>query len=190
MKKNASASNRKLCDVKPENSIKESILEPSDPIVEGSKQVTNCPEPRIVMDFKERQKFCNGCGKPKPDVKVDVCPYCNYGLTKDGKRNKKIKSVWSKEPWLHFKVLSKSRKVMGEYIALHGWVPQNELPIKLRHKIPENEIWMRSNVYNNPQRRRRILTHEHHELSLMVGYNMSYKDAHKRAEFVEHFWFL
>jgi hypothetical protein len=79
---------------------------------------------------------------------------------------------------------------MGDYIALHGWVPQNELPVKLRHKIPENEIWMRANVYNDPRRRRRILTHEHHELALMVGHSMSYKDAHKRAEFVEHFWFL
>jgi ribosomal protein L37E len=161
-----------------------------DSLDAGTKKVITYPEPKIVMEFKEKQKFCKRCGKSKPNVDTVVCPYCRYGLTKDGNYNKRIKSVWTHEPWLHFKVVPKSRKIMGDYIALHGWVPQNELPVHLRYKIPENEIWMRTNVYNDPMRRRRILTHEHHELALMVTHSMSYKEAHKRAEFVEHFWFL
>ncbi len=173
-----------------DKSVNNTFCETHDSLMKGTQAVVTYPEPKIVMDFKERQKFCKHCGKPKPNVNTVVCPYCKYGLTKNGNYNKRVKSVWTHEPWIHFKVLSKSRKIMGDYIALHGWVPQNELPVHLRHKIPENEIWMRANVYNDPMRRRRILTHEHHELALMVGYSMSYKDAHKRAEFVEHFWFL
>jgi hypothetical protein len=38
---------------------------------------------------------------------------------------------------------------MGDYIALHGLVPENEMPEHLRYKIPKDEIWMRTDVYNN-----------------------------------------
>lgn len=173
-----------------DKSTHHTLFDTQDSIIKGVQTVVTYPEPKIVMEFKEKQKFCKRCGKPKPHVDTVVCPYCRYGLTKDGNYNKRIKSVWTHEPWVHFKVVPKSRKIMGDYIALHGWVPQNELPVSLRHKIPENEIWMRTNVYNDPRKRRRILTHEHHELALMVTHSMSYKEAHKRAEFVEHFWFL
>ena len=100
-----------------------------------------------------------------------------------------IKSVWTHEPWLYFKVIVKSNEEMGEYIALHGLVPQNELPIKMRNKIPENEIWIRENVYADLDRRKRILAHEYAELDLMVTKGMYYKDAHKQAEFIEHLYY-
>jgi hypothetical protein len=45
-----------------------------------------------------------------------------------------------------FKVVVKPRSVMGDYIALHGLCPQNELPENMRGKIPEDEIWMRQDV--------------------------------------------
>jgi len=165
-------------------------FEKENPYDAEIKAVFTYPEPKLIMKFKQKQKFCKCCGKPKPKVDTVVCPYCRYGLTKDGDYDKRIESAWARESWIRFKVVPKSRKIMGDYIALHGLVPQNELPVHLRHKIPENEIWIRANVYNDPRRRRRILTHEHHELALMVGYSMSYKEAHKRAEVVEHFWFL
>ncbi len=100
-----------------------------------------------------------------------------------------IKSCWTHEPWLYFKIIVKSIEEMGEYIALHGLVPQNELPVHLRYKIPENEIWIRENVYADIDRRRSILAHEYAELDLMITYAMSYKEAHKNAEFFEHLFY-
>lgn len=100
-----------------------------------------------------------------------------------------IKSVWTHEPWLYFKVIIKNVEEMGEYIALHGLVPQNELPVHLRYKIPENEIWIRENVYADTERRKSILAHEYAELDLMITRGMSYKEAHLQAEFVEHLYY-
>jgi hypothetical protein len=100
-----------------------------------------------------------------------------------------IKSCWTHEPWLYFKVIIKSNEEMGDYIALHGLVPQNELPIHLRYKIPENEIWIRENVYVDIERRRSILAHEYAELDLMISNAMSYKEAHENAEFFEHLFY-
>jgi len=100
-----------------------------------------------------------------------------------------IKSCWTHEPWLYFKIIVKSNEEMGDYIALHGLVPQNELPINLRYKIPENEIWIRENVYADIERRRSILAHEYAELDLMISRAMSYKEAHEHAEFFEHLFY-
>jgi len=88
-----------------------------------------------------------------------------------------------------FKVVVKPRSVMGDYIALHGLCPQNELPENMRGKIPENEIWMRQDVFEDPKRRERILQgHEKFELSLMETEGLTYKQAHRKAEFHEKFY--
>jgi hypothetical protein len=90
---------------------------------------------------------------------------------------------------LPFKVVVKPRSVMGDYIALHGLCPLNELPLNLRGKIPEDEIWMRQDVFENPRRRERILQgHEKYELSLMETEGLTYKEAHRRAELHEKFY--
>lgn len=81
----------------------------------------------------------------------------------------------------NFSVKIKSAKTMGDYIALHGLVPNNELPVHLRQKIPRNEIWIRSDVYNNKKRRNQILGHEECELFLMMDAGLTYKKAHTRA---------
>lgn len=87
---------------------------------------------------------------------------------------------------LPFFVKVKPQSVMGDYIALHGLLPENELPVSLRHKIPENEIWIRKNVYDDPKRRERILQgHEKFELELMETKGLTYKQAHKRAQLHE-----
>ncbi len=76
------------------------------------------------------------------------------------------------------KVKIKSRSVMGDYIALHGLVPLNELPLSLRGKIPKDELWVRedhkldSNLY----------LHENNELFLMQEYGYTYKHAHNVAQ--------
>ncbi len=85
-----------------------------------------------------------------------------------------------------FIVKVKPESVMGEYIALHGLVPQNELPECLRHQIPENEIWIREDIYNDTKRREQILQgHEKFELTLMETKGLTYKQAHRIAELHE-----
>ena len=75
---------------------------------------------------------------------------------------------------------------MGDYIALHGLVPENDLPAHLRHKIPEDEIWIRKDVYDTPKRRERILQgNEKFEIGLMGTSGLTYKQAHRRAELHE-----
>ena len=87
---------------------------------------------------------------------------------------------------LPFIVKVKPESLMGEYIALHGLVPQNELPEHLRYKIPKDEIWIREDVYNNPARRDQILQgHEKYELELMETKGYTYKQAHFRAQLHE-----
>lgn len=82
-----------------------------------------------------------------------------------------------------FTVKVKPRSVMGDYVALHGLLPGNELPGHLRHMIPEDEIWIRKDVYDNPKRRERVLQgHEKFELELMERKGLTYKQAHYRAE--------
>jgi hypothetical protein len=108
--------------------------------------------------------------KKKPETK----PYDVYGRGKET---------------IPFTVVVKPRSVMGDYIALHGLCPQNELPMNMRGKIPENEIWMRQDVFENPKRRERILQgHEKYELSLMETEGLTYKQAHAKAQLHEKFY--
>ena len=108
--------------------------------------------------------------KKKPETK----PYDVYGRGKET---------------IPFTVVVKPRSVMGDYIALHGLCPQNELPMNMRGKIPENEIWMRQDVFENPKRRERILQgHEKYELSLMETESLTYKQAHAKAQLHEKFY--
>ncbi len=113
----------------------------------------------------------------------------SLGATQKAVCQQIIKSVWTHEPWLFFKVIIKSNEEMGDYIALHGLVPQNELPVHLRNKIPENEIWIRENVYADHERRKSILAHEYAELDLMITRGIPYKEAHEQAEFIEHLYY-
>jgi hypothetical protein len=126
---------------------------------------------------------------PESSTDSNISSVENHGNVQKAIAEQIIKTVWTHEPWLFFKVVVKSVEEMGEYIALHGLVPQNELPIHLRNKIPENEIWIRENVYADFERRKSILAHEYAELDLMVTKGMNYKDAHEQAEFVEHLYY-
>ncbi|MEM0466170.1 MAG: GNAT family N-acetyltransferase [Candidatus Thermoplasmatota archaeon] len=89
-----------------------------------------------------------------------------------------------------FTVKVKSKQIMGEYIALHGLVPQNELPEHLRYQIPVHEIWIREDVYVDEKRREEILEHEKYELALMETRGCTYKEAHARAEIHEKIYRL
>jgi hypothetical protein len=83
-----------------------------------------------------------------------------------------------------FKVRCKPVSVMGDYIALHGLVPQNELPYRLRGKIPKDELWVREDRYHDAKFMKHIMlyVHEDEELKDMTTKGMTYKQAHKRAD--------
>jgi hypothetical protein len=89
-----------------------------------------------------------------------------------------------------FKVKVKSRRVMKDYRCLHGLLKNNELPVKLRGRIPKNEIWIRKDQYNQTNVRQLVLRHERNELHLMKDKKMKYKPAHRRAQITEHTWWL
>jgi len=85
------------------------------------------------------------------------------------------------------KIKVKSRKILGEYVCLHGLVPKNELPKKLRGKIPKNEIWIREDIWEDRLARNLTLLHEKVELQHMKN-GLTYKKAHKWAESADGFW--
>ena len=140
-----------------------------------------CDEQKKKDDTKERS--------PEESSSSNGSSSDHLGTTQKAICQQIIKSVWTHEPWLFFKVVVKSNEEMGEYIALHGLVPQNELPLHLRYKIPENEIWIRENVYTDSERRKSILAHEYAELDLMITHGITYKEAHEQAEFIEHLYY-
>jgi len=70
-----------------------------------------------------------------------------------------------------------SKKKMGDYSALHGKLPKNELPKNLK-KIPKKDILIRGNIKG--KRRRAILQHEKEEIKLMDK-GMKYKSAHNKT---------
>jgi hypothetical protein len=104
-------------------------------------------------------------------------------------RLKELPHSFKKKPRV-FKVKVKPRSVMGDYIALHGLVPTNELPKRLRGKIPSNEVWVRRDCVDTPLKVRKLLTHEEHELRLMTRQGLKYKAAHAKANIREGLWMV
>jgi hypothetical protein len=89
---------------------------------------------------------------------------------------------------MKIKVVVKPKSVLGDYIALHWLVPKNELPVRLRGKIPKCQLWIRDDVWNESRlRRNMILRHEKIELKYMSK-GMSYKKAHALAEVADGFF--
>jgi len=136
-----------------------------------------------AVDFYLSQGFApaglwmvRGKAKQKLTEKVDL---------KNGNGSNQHNPYGRGKATVPFIVVVKPESVMGEYIALHGLVPQNELPESLRHQIPANEIWMREDIHNDPKRREQILEHEKFELTLMETKGLTYKQAHRIAELHE-----
>jgi hypothetical protein len=87
-----------------------------------------------------------------------------------------------------FKVVPKPRSIFGDYVALHGFLTDRDLPHNLRKgKIPRYEIWMREDIYNDKIKRNLTLIHEEAELKRMMC-GMKYKDAHRIADMADGFW--
>ena len=70
----------------------------------------------------------------------------------------------------------KSRKTMKDVIADHYLA---------NRKIPKGQVWVRSDWWRHPEKRKRIITHEKVELNLMHNKKMPYKKAHRIANVFE-----
>jgi hypothetical protein len=79
---------------------------------------------------------------------------------------------------IKFKVVIKPKHMMKDYIALHGLVPDYELPNSMDGNIPVDEVWIREDVYQDKGRFKRVLWHETEELKLMTTQGLHYKKAH------------
>jgi hypothetical protein len=77
------------------------------------------------------------------------------------------------------KIVVKSNDFMQEYIAVHGMLPKNELPKRMRH-IPKRQIWIRDSNYHDKTSYKDIVQHESDELKLM-GQGLTYQQAHEMA---------
>ncbi len=78
--------------------------------------------------------------------------------------------------------VEQSRKVMGDNIALNG----DEKLISKEYGIPAHTVFVRSDWYNDPEKMKRLKTHESVEMYLMEHDGMAYKKAHQIANKFEH----
>ena len=85
-----------------------------------------------------------------------------------------------KHPKIMFVV--KSRKVMGDYIALN-WLEPIE---SKRFKIGSGEIFVRDDWWKNKAKRLRIKVHEKVEIYLRINFGFNYEQAHRLATKAEH----
>ena len=85
-----------------------------------------------------------------------------------------------KHPKIIFVV--KSRKVMGDYIALN-WLEPIE---SKRFKIDSGEIFVRDDWWKNKAKRLRIKVHEKVEIYLRINFGFNYEQAHRLATKAEH----
>lgn len=80
---------------------------------------------------------------------------------------------------MKYHVIKKKNKFMKPYVALHGELPKNELPKRMRH-MHHHSIYINEDVCKNPRREQRILLHEYREMRRME-HGEKYKQAHKKA---------
>lgn len=73
-----------------------------------------------------------------------------------------------------YNVIKKSKNFMKDYIAVHGHLPKNELPVRMRN-MRYNSIYIRSDKLTN-----RLTKEEHKEMRLMEN-GLTYKQAHRIA---------
>lgn len=76
----------------------------------------------------------------------------------------------------------KSRKVMGDYIALN-WLEKDLAP---EFGIKKGEVWVREDWWNDETKRKRLRVHESVEINLRIRDHLSYTRAHEIANEFEH----
>ena len=85
------------------------------------------------------------------------------------------------------KFVPKTRKVMGDYIALHHHDVHGDSAKKFEDKIPKGEVWVREDWWRDPEKRRRLKIHEGIEINLIEKKGLSYAEAHNIAnKFEKH----
>ena len=76
----------------------------------------------------------------------------------------------------------RSRKEMGDYIALNWLEPK----IAKKYHIPKNTVIVRSDWWNDPEKRKRLHVHEMTEINLRERDKLPYIKAHEIANRFEH----
>lgn len=87
--------------------------------------------------------------------------------------NSKVKNI---------RFVVKSRKFMGEYIALN-WLEPREAK---KFGIKKNQVFVREDWWVNPAKRVRVEVHEKVEIYLRLNFGYDYETAHKLATKAEH----
>lgn len=80
------------------------------------------------------------------------------------------------------KFVVKTRKVLGDYIALN-WLEPEEAK---KFGIKQGQIFVREDWWNNPIKRYRLLVHEKTEIYLRKEFGFDYERAHHVATLAEH----
>lgn len=76
----------------------------------------------------------------------------------------------------------RSRKEMGDYIALNWLEPE----IAKKFHLAPGQIIVREDWWNDPEKRKRLRTHELTEINLRERDGIPYEEAHKIANEFEH----
>jgi hypothetical protein len=76
----------------------------------------------------------------------------------------------------------KSRKVMGDYIALNWLEPEESS----KFGIKQGQVFVRSDWWDNPVKRYRLQVHEKVEIFLRREFGFDYQKAHHLATLAEH----
>ena len=108
-----------------------------------------------------------------------MADFRNHTEVKKQKRLYWIKKGRSKVP-VRFQV--RSRKEMGDYIALNWLEPK----IAKKYHIPKNTVIVRSDWWNDPEKRKRLHVHEMTEINLRERDKLPYTKAHEIANKFEH----
>lgn len=80
------------------------------------------------------------------------------------------------------KFVVKSRKVMGDYIALNWLEPEESK----KFGIKQGQIFVREDWWNNPVKHYRLQVHEKTEIFLRQEFGFNYQTAHRIATKAEH----
>jgi hypothetical protein len=80
---------------------------------------------------------------------------------------------------MSYRFIKKPNSFMKDYIAVHGHLPKNELPKRMRG-IRYNSVYIRANVCDDKKRASRLRREERNEMRLMEE-GKTYKQAHRVA---------
>jgi len=101
---------------------------------------------------------------------------------KDMKNVNNVTELINESNVVKIKFIIKSKKFMGDYIALN-WLEPREAQ---KFHIKKGEVFVREDWWSNPAKRVRLEVHEKVEIYLRLNFGYDYETAHKLATKAEH----